>query len=100
MLIMCSIVVRILRRISYMIYIWRTRENATYFGWSKNFENKNFNHENFQAVREWLKGTIELSKLAYKNRETAKLSMKTESKAAEIKTRTRHLECYIHEWER
>jgi len=26
--------------------------------------------------------------------------MKTESKAVEIKARTRHLQCYIHEWER
>jgi len=48
---------------------------------------------------EWLKNTLELSNLAYKNKVTSNLTMKNESDAVEIKTRTRHLECYIYEWE-
>ena len=65
----------------------------------KGFEKQEFQSRNFQAVMEWLKDTVELSNLAYKNKVTANLTMKTESDVVEIKARTRRLECYIYEWE-
>jgi len=47
---------------------------------------------------EWLKDTVELSNLAYKNKATSNLTMKTENDAVEIKARTKHLECHSYEW--
>jgi len=63
------------------------------------FQKQEFQSRNFQAVMECLKETIELSNLAYKNKVTANLTIKTENDAVEIKVRTKHLECYIYEWD-
>jgi len=65
----------------------------------KGFQKQESQSRNFQAVMEWLEDAIELSNLAYKNKITANLTMKTEKDAVEIKTKTRHLECHIYEWE-
>ena len=63
------------------------------------FRKQEFQSRNFQAAREWLKETIELSNFAYKNKVTADLTMKTEKDAVKIKARTKHLECYVCEGE-
>jgi len=65
----------------------------------KEFQKQECQSRNFQAVMEWLKETIELSNFAYKNKVTADLTMKTENDAVKIKAKTKHLECYIYEWE-
>ena len=48
---------------------------------------------------EQLKETIKLSNLAHKNKVTADLNIRTEKDTFKIKARTKHLECYIYEWE-
>ena len=65
----------------------------------KEFQKQDFHSLNFQAVMEWLRDTVELSNRAYKNKVTSNLTVKTENDAIETKARTRHLECYIYEWE-
>jgi len=66
----------------------------------KGFQKQEYQSRNAQAVMQWRKDTLELSNLAYRNKVTSNLTMKTESDAVQIKARTRHLECYIYEWER
>ena len=65
----------------------------------KEFQKQECQSRNFQAIMEWLKETIKLSNLACKNKVTADLTIKTEKDAVKIKARTKHLECYIYEWE-
>ena len=65
----------------------------------KEFEKQEYQSRNFQAVMERLRGMVDLSYLAYKTKVTSNLTMKIENDAVETKARTRHLECYIYEWE-
>jgi len=65
----------------------------------KAFQKQDSHSRNFQAVMEWLKDTVELSNLAYKNKVRSNSTIKTENDAVGIKARTKHLECYIYEWE-
>jgi len=65
----------------------------------KEFQKQEFHSRNFQAVMEWLRDTVDLSNLAYQNKVTGNLTIETENDAVGIKARTRHLECYIYEWE-
>ena len=48
---------------------------------------------------EWLRDTVDLSNLAYQNKITSNLTIKTENDAVGIKAKTKHLECYIYEWQ-
>jgi len=66
----------------------------------KEFQKQEYQSRNFQAVMEWLKETIELSNLGYKNKVTANLKIKTEYDAVEIKAKTGHLKCHVYAWER
>jgi len=50
----------------------------------KGFRKQEIQSRNFQAVMEWLKDTVELSNLAYENKVTSNLTMKTENDAVEI----------------
>jgi len=80
---------------SYMAY----QGKRNIFQEVEKFRKQEFQLRNFQAVMEWLKDMVDLSSLAYKNKVTSNLIMKTENDAVEIKDRTRYLECYIYEWE-
>ena len=44
----------------------------------------------------WLKETIKLSNLTYKKEAIAEAKIKNERDAANMKTRTRHVECYVY----
>jgi len=45
---------------------------------------------------EWLKEKVDLSNLAYQNKITANLTIRTEKDADEIKVRTWDVRCYIY----
>jgi len=64
----------------------------------KEFQKQECHSQNFQAIMEWLKETIKLSNLAHKNKVTADLNKKTETKAVKTKAKTKCSECYIYEW--
>jgi len=65
----------------------------------KGFQKQDSHSRNFQAVMEWLRDTVDLSKLAYQSKVTSKLTIKTENAAVGIKAKTGHLECYIYGWD-
>jgi len=65
----------------------------------KEIQKQDYHSQNFQAVMEGLKDTMDLSSLAYKNKVTAYLTIKTEKDAVEIKAKTGHLNCHIYAWE-
>jgi len=48
---------------------------------------------------EWLLDMVDLSDFAQQNKVTSNLTVKYGNAVVGIKAKTRHLECYIYEWE-
>jgi len=65
----------------------------------KEFQKQESQSRNFQTIMEWLRNTVELRSITHKNEVTSVWQTEIENNAVEIKARTRHLECYIYEWE-